>query len=65
MIAKFTAALAAGAASLALCVGPAAAAASNGTPKTVYFIFTPARLYLGASATPTPLSTNCSVKIFR
>lgn len=39
MTSKFTAALAAGAASLALCAG-AAAATSGGTPKSVYFIFT-------------------------
>ncbi len=40
MTSRFTAALAAGVASLALCAGSAAAAPSAGTPKSVYFIFT-------------------------
>jgi ribose transport system substrate-binding protein len=40
MSSRFTAALAASVASLALCAGSAAAATSAGTPKSVYFIFT-------------------------
>ena len=40
MTSKFAAALAAGAASLALCAGSAAAATTSQTPKSVYFIFT-------------------------